>query len=72
MDKTFLIIALCFLWTMARVAKHWEWDLMTCNWSMSREDGPWLLFYPIFAIVQVIRYGIFPIICSIILYILFM
>ena len=40
MDKTFLIIILCFLWTMARVAKHWEWNLMTCDWSMSREDGP--------------------------------
>lgn len=71
MDKTFLIIVLCFLWMMARVVEHWERDLIACNWSISREDGPWLFFYPIFAIVQVIRYSIFPIICGIILYILF-
>ena len=70
MNKTTLIVVLCAIWTMARVASHWEYDLMTCNWGMAREDGPWLFFYPLFALVKVCRYGRFPAICGTILYLI--
>ena len=70
-DKAFILIVLCGIWTLARVMRHWDNNLMWCDWDIGREDGPWLLFYPLFAVVQVVRYGILPAIFGTVLYIIF-
>ena len=68
-NKLYVLLAACALWTLARVCRHYEDNLMECNFG---ENWPWLFFYPVFTIIQIVRYSILPAITGAAFYLLFM
>ena len=57
MNKLYLLIMVCILWTVSRVIRNYENNLMVCRWG---EFWPIWIFYPIFTVMQILKYGVFP------------
>ena len=57
MNKIYLLIIMCIVWTVSRVICNYENNLMTCRWG---EFWPDWIFYPVFTIMKIFKYGAFP------------
>ncbi len=68
MNKIYLLIIMCIIWTMSRVICNYEGNLITCRWG---DFWPSWIFYPIFTIILIFKYGVFPLCIVIGLYIVF-
>jgi len=69
MNKIYLLIIMCIVWTASRVIHNYEDNLIACRWG---DFWPGWIFYPIFIIIQTLKYGVYPLCIVIGLYIVFL
>lgn len=67
--KIIVLVSVCFIWTISRVCRNFENDMVENDW------GEWLpdvVFYPTFIIIRFFRYAIFPSLVGMAFFIIFM